>query len=163
MAIYKSFSILLLFFAFQSGVMAQKIPNVKLATLEGVNFQTEKFNEKGGKPIVLLFWATWCIPCINELTATDDNLEDWNKSTKFDLYAISEDDSRTAGRVNPLVKGKGWEFNVFLDKNQDLKRELNIANVPYTIIIKNGEIIYRHQGYVAGDENIIYKIIKENQ
>jgi thioredoxin-like negative regulator of GroEL len=160
---YKSLSILLLLFSFQKELKAQKIPNVKLVTLNGINFQTERFNETESKPVVLSFWATWCIPCINELSAINDNIDTWKSNVKFDLYAISEDDSRTAGRVNPLVNGKGWDINVLLDKNQDLKRELNIANVPYTIIIKNGKIIYRHQGYVAGDENEIYKIMKENQ
>jgi thiol-disulfide isomerase/thioredoxin len=163
MNMYKSLSILVLLFSLQKEVKAQKIPDVKLVTLDGTNFQTERFNEIVSKPVVLSFWATWCIPCINELSAINDNIDSWKSNVKFDLYAISEDDSRTAGRVNPLVNGKGWELNVLLDKNQDLKRELNIANVPYTIIIKNGKIIYRHQGYVAGDENIIYKILKENQ
>ena len=52
---------------------------------------------------------------------------------------------------------------VLLDKNQDLKRALNFATIPYTIVVKNGKILFRHIGYVAGDENQLYKIIKDNQ
>ena len=29
-------------------------------------------------------------------------------------------------RVKPLVNGKGWEYKVLLDSNQDLKRKLSI-------------------------------------
>lgn len=79
------------------------------------------------------------------------------------MYAIATDDSRTIKRVVPLVNGKDWAFNVLLDKNQDFKRALNITGIPYTIIVKNGKIIYRHLGYVDGDENEIFKILKENQ
>lgn len=154
-------SLLLLLLQFQ--LKAQAIPNIILSTIEGVDFKAEQLNVISGKPIVLSFWATWCIPCLNELTAINDNLDDWKKESIFEFYAISEDDSRTTKRVPATVTGKGWQFNVLLDKNQDLKRELNLMNIPYTIILKNGKIIYRKAGYVAGNENELYKIIKENQ
>lgn len=160
---YRIYSMVLFFFMLQSGLSAQEIPNVKLTTLEGENFQTSQFNDIAGKPVVLSFWATWCGPCLNELTAINDNLDNWKAESKFEFYAISEDDSRTSKRVQPLTKGKGWNFNILLDKNQDLKRELNLANIPYTMIVKNGKIIYRHLGYNEGNENELYKIIKENQ
>jgi thiol-disulfide isomerase/thioredoxin len=159
----KLFTIAFLFTIAQLGANAQVVPDIKLSTLEGASFQTKQLNEIAGKPVVLSFWATWCIPCLNELSAINDNLDDWKKESKFEFYAISEDDSRTAKRVPALVNGKGWNFNVLLDKNQDLKRELNLMNIPYTMVIKDGKIIYRQAGYVAGNENELYKIIKENQ
>jgi thiol-disulfide isomerase/thioredoxin len=159
----KTFTLAVLLMLMQFGAKAQVVPNIKLSTIEGASFQTQQINEITGKPVVLSFWATWCIPCLNELTAINDNLDDWKKESKFEFYAISEDDSRTAKRVPALVSGKGWTFNVLLDKNQDLKRELNLMNIPYLMVIKDGKIIYRQAGYVAGNENELYKIIKENQ
>lgn len=160
---FKISTIALLLFTIQLGANAQVLPNIKLSTLNGENFQTQQFNEITGKPLVLSFWATWCIPCLNELTAINDNLDDWKKAAKFEFYAISEDDSRTIKRVPALVIGKGWNFDVLLDKNQDLKRELNVINIPYTVVIKDGKVIYRQAGYVAGNENELFKIIKANQ
>lgn len=148
--------------AFNLAVSAQQIPNIKLADLEGTVLNTGAFNTEG-KIVVLAFWATWCIPCITELSTINDKLEDWKEKNQFDFYAVSEDDSRTIKRVKPLVNGKNWDFTVLLDKNQDLKRELNLMNIPYTIIIKNGKIIYRHPGYVVGDEDVLLKTIRENQ
>lgn len=144
-------------------VYAQQLPAVKLYDLEGNTFNTAQLSETGKKPVVLAFWATWCIPCINELSVINDVQADWRKTVQFDFYAIAEDDSRTVKRVQPLVNGKSWDFTVLLDKNQDLKRELNLMNVPYTLVIKNGKIIYRHAGYVTGDEVLLLKAIKENQ
>ena len=142
---------------------AQQIPDLKLADLNGTVVNTGSFNTKGSKLTLLAFWATWCIPCINELSTVNDNLSDWQKKYQFDFYAVSQDDSRTVNRVKPLVDGKNWDFNVLLDKNQDLKRQLNLMNIPYTLIVKGGKIIYRHSGFVAGDEDALLKVIKDNQ
>ena len=147
----------------QGDKTAKTLPaNVQLKDLTGKAVGSEELG-KSGKITVVSFWATWCIPCINELSTINDKLEDWRKKTPFEFYAIAEDDSRTIKRVQPLVNGKNWDFTVLLDKNQDLKRELNLMNIPYTIIVKNGKIIYRHAGYVIGDEEELYKIIKQNQ
>ena len=142
---------------------AQQIPDLKLADLKGTVINTGSFNTKGSKLTLLAFWATWCIPCINELSTVNDNLSDWQKKYQFDFFAVSEDDSRTINRVKPLVDGKNWDFTVLLDNNQELKRQLNLMNVPYTLIIKEGKIIYRHSGFVLGDEDALLKVIKDNQ
>lgn len=147
---------------FICGVQAQDIPDINLTSTDGKNFETRQLNNNG-KPVVLAFWATWCIPCLNELSAINDNFDTWKSASSFDFYAISEDDSRTVKKVLPLVSGKNWNFPVLIDKNQDLKRELNLSGVPYTIVLKNGKIIYRRSGYTEGNENELYKIIQQNQ
>ncbi len=144
-------------------VSAQQIPDIKLEDLQGNLLNTGTLNNENTKVTVLAFWATWCIPCIHELSTINDNLDDWKKKYQFDFYAVAEDDSRTINRVKPLVNGKNWDFTVLLDKNQNLKRELNLMNVPYTIIIKGGKIIYRRSGYVIGDEEVLLNTIKDNQ
>ncbi|MEO5945070.1 MAG: TlpA disulfide reductase family protein [Ferruginibacter sp.] len=155
--------IALCFFIYSLTAAAQQIPDLKLDNLDGTTINLAILNNQISKVTLLSFWATWCIPCINELSAINDNLPDWKKKHQFDFYAVSVDDSRTISRVKPLVNGKNWDFAVLLDKNQELKRQLNVMNVPYTIIVKEGKIIYRHSGFVFGDEDELLKIIKDNQ
>ena len=142
---------------------AQEIPITELETTDGASITSEIFNQQSDKPIVLTFWATWCIPCLTELSSIHEKLETWNDKYKFDLYAISTDDDRTAKKVPTLVAGKGWSFSVLLDTNQDFKRKLNINSIPYLIVVKNGKIIYKKTGFVKGDELKIEKVIAENQ
>lgn len=148
---------------FSITTQAQVLPAISINDLQGNSIDVKTIEATTDKPIVIAFWATWCIPCINELSAINENLEDWKSTAKFDFYAISQDDSRTAKRVQPMVNGKRWDFTVLLDKNQDFKRVLNIVSIPYTIIIKNGKIVYQHAGYVAGNEEALFKIIQQHQ
>jgi len=63
--------------------------------------------------------------------------------------------------VKTYANGQGWDFEVLLDPNQDLKRALNFQTIPYTILVdKNGNIVYRHTGYIEGDEYLLEEEIK---
>jgi peroxiredoxin len=105
-------------------------------------------------------WATWCIPCINELENIHEQYAERQKQTPFKIVAISIDDSRTSARVKSFVKGKGWTFDIYLDENSDLKRALNINDVPHVLIIKKGKIVYQHNGYVPGNEEELFEKLK---
>lgn len=145
-----------------SKLLAQQIPATTLLDIKGKRVNTQQLNDSTNTPIVLAFWATWCLPCINELSNINDNYDDWQKKRPFKLYAVATDDSRTAKKIEPLVLGKGWQFDVLIDNNQNLKRALNIANIPTVLVIKSGKIIYKHNGYVRGDEKALYDIISNN-
>jgi hypothetical protein len=106
------------------------------------------------------FWATWCIPCINELEIINDVYEEKQAIKPFKFYGVSVDDTRTSQRVKPFIKGKGWQFNVLMDINSELKRYLNITDVPHVIILKDNKIVYRHTGYISGEEENLFDAIK---
>ena len=135
------------------------LPSISLKSLSGemVNVQ-EKTNE--GLYLVS-FWASWCVSCINELDEISDVYDEWQEDLKVELIAISIDDSRTKARVKPMVNGKGWEFEVLLDTNQELKRRMNVNSVPYIMIIKDGKVVYSHSGYTPGQEDEIYELLKQ--
>lgn len=143
------------------GMQAQdELPNLSLKNLEGSSINIQDISKNDQLTIVSL-WATWCVPCKNELDAIGEVYSDWQDETNVKLYAVSVDDSRTVKRVRPLVNGKGWEFEVLLDTNSDLKRLLNAPTVPVTLIVKNNEILYRHSGYTPGAEEELFAKLKE--
>lgn len=136
----------------------RQLPNISLKTLSGTNTTLTEIAEKN-ELIIVSLWATWCVPCKNELDAVADVYDDWVSETGVKYFAVSIDDSRTAKRVKPMINGKGWEFEILLDENSDLKRAFGVSTVPYTVIIKSGEIVYKHTGYTPGFEDELYNRI----
>ncbi len=156
----KLFAIILFLGAF-SVAQAQALPDVKIKNLDGQWVSTSVIKNEG-KPMIISFWATWCKPCLRELHAYMDYYEEWQEETGVKLVAISIDDSRNSNKVGPMVIGEEWEYEVYIDENQDLKRNLGIVNVPHTFVLDgNGNVVWQHAGYNPGDEDYLAEIIRK--
>jgi peroxiredoxin len=142
------------------GLSQSEMPKIELTTVDGTTISSKDLS-KEDKVIVVSLWATWCVPCLKELDAISEIYPDWQAETGVELFAVSVDDSRTVKRVKPLINGKGWDYTVLLDTNNDFKRALGAATVPLTLLVKNNEIVYRHSGYSPGAEYELYEKIKE--
>lgn len=160
MKIHLSFVCFLILFSITLSSQ-NKMPNVILKTIEGKTVNSKSTSNKNGLTIYS-FWATWCVPCINELDAINKDFDKWKLETNVKLVAVSTDDARTKRRVRPLVNGKKWNFDVLVDENQAFKRALNINGIPHTIVTKGSKIIYRKIGYKPGEEEDLYKFILKN-
>ena len=137
------------------------IPAVDVKTVDGKTVNTSKFSNDG-KPIIISFWATWCKPCKKELDAIGEEFSDWQKETGVKLIAISIDDARSAAKVGPDVKEKGWDYEVYIDENSDFKRAMNVNNIPHTFIVDgNGKIVWQHNSYAEGDEEHLLEALKK--
>ena len=75
--------------------------------------------------------------------------------THLDVYK-----RQTQKRVKPLVNGKGWDYTILLDINQEFKRTMGISNVPYLIVVKNGKIIFTENGHTPGGETELFEKLK---
>jgi len=150
----------LLLFAGFSAMAQKELPNLNLTTLEGKSLSLKNDFAEKDKIYIFSFWATWCTPCIQELDELNDLQAEWKKTVNFEIVAVSTDDSRTQKRVKPLINGKGWDFNIALDTNQDFKRAMSIVNIPYTIVVKNQQIVHIQNGYVPGSEKELLEKLK---
>ena len=134
-----------------------QLPNINLKDVNGVTKNLSKFNNNGN-PIIISFWATWCKPCKAELNTIAEEYDDWTDETGVKLIAVSIDDARSSTRVEPYINAQGWEYLVLLDPNGDLKRAMNVNNVPHTFLIDgNGKIVWDHNNYSPGDEEELYE------
>lgn len=138
-----------------------ELPNLSLKNLDGTEVNLQDISKDNQVAIVSL-WATWCVPCINELDAISEVWDQWKEEANVKLYAISVDDARSVRRVRPMINGKSWEYEFLLDTNNDLRRILGAATVPLTMVVKNNKILYRHSGYTPGAEDELYQKVLDN-
>lgn len=139
----------------------KSIPDFQIQTIEQKNISAQELLAEN-KPLVISFWATYCKPCVSELTEIADQYEDWKEEVDFNLLAISVDDSRSFAKVKSVAYGKDWPFIIGLDPNQAVKRQLNVSIIPQTFVFNaQGELIYQHQGYTPGSELEVLEQLKK--
>ena len=154
--------ITLLFFIITTTIYSQNklLPSVDVKTINGksININSIENNEM---PIVINFWATWCKPCKKELNNIAEVYDEWQEETGVKIIAISIDDTRSMSKVAPYVNSVGWEYEVYLDPNGDLKRAMGVSTVPHTFLLNSKkEIVWQHRGYVDGDEDELFDEIQ---
>ena len=81
-----------------SSLPAQTLPDVGIENQSGETVSTKSLI--GGKPMIISFWSTTCKPCIMELNAINEQLEEWREEADFEVVAISTDDTAGSSSVS---------------------------------------------------------------
>ncbi len=136
-----------------------RVPNLRLKMLNGKYAKLYDFLKDG--PMIIDFWATWCEPCKKQMRYLD-LFHNHFKELGFKVLTVNTDTPKSMSKVKPYVRTKGFEFNVAVDPNSQIKKKLKIQQMPTTIIVdQDGTVVYRHKGYVPGDEVGILKAITQ--
>ena len=154
--------ITLLFFIITTTIYSQNklLPSVDVKTINGKSININSI-DNDEMPIVINFWATWCKPCKKELNNIAEVYDEWQDETGVKIIAISIDDTRSMSKVAPYVNSVGWEYEVYLDPNGELKRAMGVSTVPHTFLLNSKkEIVWQHRGYVDGDEDELFDEIQ---
>ena len=132
-------------------------PDVKVENAKGEVISTK--NILGGTRAIVSFWGVTCKPCLTELNTLNELMEEWKEEVDFNIIAVSIDDSRFTARARSMVKGFDWNFICLFDKNQDLKRAMNVMLTPQTFVVDGtGKVVYAHTGYTPGSE---YELLEQ--
>lgn len=112
-------------------------------------------------PVVVSFWATWCIPCLKEMPHLNEMAGEFGDQVTF--IAVSVDNSKSMAKVGPLVRAKGWSnLTVAQDAGGTVQQILQVLSPPYVVVYDAaGREAYRHEGYRKGDEEHLHHVIEE--
>lgn len=150
-----AFGLFAVSFAQDSG-KDKHIPGIQLKDMAGKTINTAELAANG--PVIISFWATWCSPCKRELNTIHEVYTDWQEEFGVTLVAVSIDDEKTKNSVPVYVNGRAWEYVVLMDTNSDFRRAMGVNNVPHTFLVnKDGVIVYSHNNYAPGDEELLYQ------
>ncbi|MEZ5195428.1 MAG: TlpA disulfide reductase family protein [Bacteroidales bacterium] len=133
----------------------QSLPNVELLTLDGIKVNASEISNND-KPMVVVFWKSNQKECCDQLNMMNDVYEDFFKQKGVKVIAICVDCKGSIQHIKPFVYGHSIDFEVYIDKNGDFKRSMNVSQVPYTILYDDKMDIYcQYVGYCNGSEDII--------
>jgi thiol-disulfide isomerase/thioredoxin len=108
---------------------------------------TESLFAYRGKIVVVNFWATWCMPCREEMPMLDKVASKYaNENVIF--FAVSLDSAETQPKIGRFLEKKKITLPVWLGASTGSLKQLNLGEViPATVILdRDGKIIMRILG-----------------
>lgn len=127
-------------------------PDFTVEMLDGSSVTLSKLQ---GKPTLLIFWATWCPPCREELSHLQEGVIDLF-GDKINVLPISRGEKREV--VEGFLDKMGYTFAVGLDGDQSIYRKYATNYIPRCWVIDSkGEVVYAGVGY---DEAIAAEVQK---
>lgn len=141
--------IVLLSCALSAGA-GEAAPSLDLHDLKGAPHKLSDFR---GKPVVLNFWATWCVPCAAEMPLLSEMQERYKDKVLF--IAASIDDEDVKPEIESFIKKhKGDALTVMTGASLDSLTDFKLKQVmPGTVFIDaEGNIVDRLSGALKRDE-----------
>jgi len=127
------------------GVQEYAVPlEAKDFTLTDINNKRVSLKNYRGKIVMLNFWATWCLPCRQEMPSMEKLYRQFKDKGFVVISVASGEDSKS---VNAFIKKYNITFPALLDSNLEVTDHYKVWALPTTYFINpKGEIIGRVQG-----------------
>ncbi|MEW6194929.1 MAG: TlpA disulfide reductase family protein [Bacteroidota bacterium] len=152
-------NVIVIFLLLVSISTAQSVSELKIETLNNKKINVKEHYQKG--VLLINFWASWCQPCKSELPHLNRIYEKY-KNKGFSIIGINQDSPKSVAKVRSFVASQNIKFPIAIDPNFEIFNKFNGQVLPYNLLIdSNGEIVYRHTGYVPGDEKKLEEEIVE--
>ncbi|MBI4115986.1 MAG: TlpA family protein disulfide reductase [Candidatus Omnitrophica bacterium] len=132
-----------------SELIGNPAPNFTLSNLASQKTELAKvINEK---PALLVFWATWCPSCVEEVPI----LKSWNeKYPQLQILGINVQEP--AQRVQVFVEKEKIRYPILLDENGDVASQYGLVGIPAAVLVaKGGRVLYFGFGLPRNIEDLV--------
>ena len=118
-------------------------PKYGALTLEGKPASLESFQ---GKPVLINVWATWCVPCRQEMPALE-SLHNKFSDQGLQIIGVSIDGPGTAQRIKSFIDRMGITYTILHDPEDKFSRAFRTIGVPESFLINSdGDIVHTWKG-----------------
>ena len=111
-----------------------------------------------GKPVLLVFWATWCPHCKREMPNVEERFQKY-KDKGLEIIAVTRNSrGQTTDKVREYLSQNGYTFPVAIDPG-GTSRAYGVSGIPAAALVdKKGNVVFRnHPSRV--DEAMIEKYL----
>ncbi|HKP11388.1 MAG TPA: TlpA disulfide reductase family protein [Blastocatellia bacterium] len=127
-------------------------PDFKALRLDRKEIRLADFK---GRVAVLVFWATWCGPCVAELPRLEEAFKKYAANPDVAFLAISVDEQRLA--VRPFVERNGYRVPFAYDV--DGAAAFAVNGVPSLVIIdRGGRVAFREEGFGSEADRYVERL-----
>jgi peroxiredoxin len=136
----------------------ERLPQIQLSDLNNQAVQLDNYK---GKTVFINFWATWCKPCVEEMSSIEKAQAILKNENVIFLLASSE----SIEEIKAFRSNHSYQFTYVHLQNPET---LNLQALPTTFIINpNGKLVFSEMGSRNWDEtaniNLIKNIIKQHE
>jgi thiol:disulfide interchange protein DsbD len=101
----------------------------------------------GGKVVVVNFWATWCVPCVEEIPGFNSLHREFGAKGVVVLGVAMDDEGKQI--VQPFLKKHPMDYPVALGSD-DLNNKFGLDGYPVTLVFdRSGKRVKRFEGLVG--------------
>jgi peroxiredoxin len=123
-------------------------PGFKLETLDG---QQVKYDDiRGNKPLFIVFWATWCPVCKEEVPALK-SLYGQFKDRGLEFLAVNVGINDSAKKAARYVDKYGITYPVAFDNGSAVTKKYGVMGTPTIVIVDRGGTIRYFSAAVPTD------------
>lgn len=99
-----------------------------------------------GKPLVVNFWASWCLPCREEMPLLEAS---WREHRGEVLFVGVNTQERSTSGAQALMDEFGLSYPNGRDESNRINIDFGLFGLPETFFIRaDGTLQYRHSGAV---------------
>jgi len=114
-----------------------RAPSFALQTLDGQSINLDSLR---GKPILINYWATWCVPCKQELPILEKLYREYQQKGLV-VLSINALDQDSVENVQAVVSEYGMTFPVLLDQDRQFANAYQAIFFPTTFIVDANGVI----------------------
>jgi peroxiredoxin len=139
-----------------SGIVASAAPAANLSgpapgfTLESRDGDVVSLEDLKGQVVMINFWATWCVPCRQEMPHLEALHQRYN-SLGFTLLGVNVEDNPEGAAK--FLKDTPVSFPILYDPKNGVSKLYDVVAMPTTVLVgRDGTMRFIHHGYKAGYE-----------